>query len=87
MRLAPKKLSPTEDVLLKIFKKHDVNGNGRLCRAELKEAFKSLGSRCPDWRAGRGLRHADANGDGSIDEGEMKALLKYASEHGFTVTD
>ncbi|KAB1220362.1 putative calcium-binding protein CML10 [Morella rubra] len=87
VRLAPKALAPTQDVLLDIFKKHDVNGDGRLCKAELREAFKSLGSRAPNWRAGRGLYHADANRDGLIDEAEMEALSKYASEHGYTVTE
>lgn len=68
-----------------IFKHHDKNGDGRLDKAELKEAFKDLGGILPGWRAARGLQHADANGDGFITEDELTCLVKYAIQFGYSV--
>ncbi|KAL3497456.1 hypothetical protein ACH5RR_040188 [Cinchona calisaya] len=73
-----------ERQLSDIFKQHDKNGDRRLDRAELKEAFKQLGAMIPSWRAARALHHADLNGDGYIDEEEMTGLVNYALRLGYT---
>ncbi|KAL3514515.1 hypothetical protein ACH5RR_027232 [Cinchona calisaya] len=75
----------TAEQLKGIFEQCDKNGDGRLDRAELKEAFKRLGAMIPSWRAARGMRQADANGDGYIDEEEMTGLVNYALRLGYTV--
>ncbi|XP_059453365.1 uncharacterized protein LOC132183914 [Corylus avellana] len=80
-----KKIPPTEEVLRDIFKKYDANGDGRLSKAELKDAFRHLGSRMPGWRAGRVLHHADGNGDGFVSKEELSELVKYAKKHGYSV--
>ncbi|KAH7848262.1 hypothetical protein Vadar_000284 [Vaccinium darrowii] len=79
---------PITEVQLKgLLKRYDKNGDGRLSRAELREAFRGLGLNFSGWRAGQALRHSDRNGDGYISEEEMKELIKYAaSKWGFSVT-
>ncbi|KAG5543450.1 hypothetical protein RHGRI_016246 [Rhododendron griersonianum] len=77
----------TEEQLKGLLKRHDKNGDGRLSRKELREAFRSLGLDFNGWRAWRALCHADENGDGYISEAEMKELVKYATKKwGFTVS-
>lgn len=77
----------TEEQLQGLLKRFDKNGDRRLSREELREAFRSLGLNFSGWRAWRALRHADENGDGYISEEEMKELVKYAtSKWGFTVS-
>lgn len=76
----------TEEQLKGLLKRHDKNGDGRLSRKELREAFRSLGLKFSGWRAWRALRHADGNSDGYISEEEMEELVKYATNKwGFTV--
>ncbi|PSS31419.1 Calcium-binding protein CML10 [Actinidia chinensis var. chinensis] len=75
-----------EDQLKAIFKKHDKNGDGRLCRKEVRGAFEELGACFPEWRAWRGLCNADANGDGFITEDELNGLVKYTMQLGYTIS-
>ncbi|KAF2309842.1 hypothetical protein GH714_005347 [Hevea brasiliensis] len=72
-----------EDQLRGLLKRYDANNDGKLSKAELKVAFKSLGSHFAGWRAMRAIHHADANGDGCISEDEMEELIKYAIKLGF----
>ncbi|XWS21175.1 hypothetical protein CRYUN_Cryun30bG0032800 [Craigia yunnanensis] len=83
----PKSINLTlnEEQLKVIFKEHDTNGDGRLSKKELSEAFQKLGSRNPGWRVRRSLHHADTNGDGSISLDELEALVKYAVKQGYGV--
>ncbi|KAK3231419.1 hypothetical protein Dsin_003300 [Dipteronia sinensis] len=70
--------------LFEVFKRHDVDGDGRLSKAEIKKAFGELGAFIPLYRASRGLNHADGNGDGFVDMDELDDLVQYAENHGFT---
>ncbi|KAL7262118.1 hypothetical protein ACSBR1_000493 [Camellia fascicularis] len=63
----------------------DKNGDGKLSKKELKDAFHDLGLKFSGWRAGRALRHADANGDGYISDEELNELVKYAKRWGFSL--
>ncbi|KAF3961269.1 hypothetical protein CMV_014094 [Castanea mollissima] len=81
-----KPLPPTNEKQLRdTFQKYDRNGDGLLSRAELENAFKSLGSHMPNWRARRALNHADANGDKFISLEELDEVVKYAAKHGYVL--
>ncbi|KAL6317843.1 hypothetical protein AAG906_030597 [Vitis piasezkii] len=74
----------SEDQLKGLLKRYDTNKDGRLSKDELKKAFRGMGLHFSGWRAGRALRHADANGDHFISEDELNELVKYAhSKWGF----
>ncbi|XP_021285247.1 calmodulin-like protein 3 [Herrania umbratica] len=64
----------------------DRNGDNRLSKQELKDAFNYIGSHFPSWRAGRALRRADDNEDGYISEGEMDDLVEYVLQCGYTIS-
>ncbi|KAF7830632.1 putative Calcium-binding EF-hand family protein [Senna tora] len=59
-------------------KRADRDGDGRLSKEELKQAFRQLGSHVTDWRVFRCLRHVDTDKDGLISASEFDALVKYA---------
>ncbi|KAG2663701.1 hypothetical protein I3843_16G047200 [Carya illinoinensis] len=82
-RHVPKGGPLTEEQLLEILKKYDVNHDGGLSKEELKAAFQSLGARLPGWRANRALHHVDTNGDGLVSGEELKVLIQYAKKHGY----
>lgn len=79
-------VSLTTGQLKEIFKKNDVNGDGRLTKEELKKAFEQLGSRNPNWRVHRAFRHADNNKDGSISLEELDELVKYVVNLGYCIS-
>lgn len=76
--------SPNRD-LKHFLKKYDKNGDGRLDKEELKQDFKELGARLPEWRAYRALKHADTNGDGFITLDETNLLIEYILKNGYTI--
>ncbi|KAF7138831.1 hypothetical protein RHSIM_Rhsim07G0229300 [Rhododendron simsii] len=49
-------------------KQFDVDKDGRISRDELKEAIRSTRAWFPGWKASRGVKAADVNGDGFIDD-------------------
>ncbi|KAG5542163.1 hypothetical protein RHGRI_021879 [Rhododendron griersonianum] len=55
-------------------KQFDRDADGRISRDELQEAIRSTRAWFSDWKAGRGIKAADGNGDGFIDDSEMTAL-------------
>lgn len=67
-----------------IFKRFDTYKDGRLSKQELRNAFASLGSHLPGWRAGRGLKQADGNRDGYVSDKELEVLLQYVLKCGYT---
>ncbi|KAH7567410.1 hypothetical protein JRO89_XS07G0068300 [Xanthoceras sorbifolium] len=80
---SPPKLPYNEKELNGVFRRFDTDHDGRLSRQEITNAFHSLGSIVPCWRAWRALRHADANKDGFVSENEFNQLVKYAAKYGF----
>ncbi|XWS25628.1 hypothetical protein CRYUN_Cryun27aG0084200 [Craigia yunnanensis] len=77
---------PTKVQLKHTLQKFDGNGDGRLSKQELKNAFYYIGSHFPNWRANRALNRADDNEDGYISEGEMDDLVEYVWQCGYTIT-
>ncbi|KAK9136013.1 hypothetical protein Syun_015343 [Stephania yunnanensis] len=67
----------------------DKNNDGLISKSELREALRSSNhSRVRfAWLKGRlGMRAADLNRDGFIDDSETRALAEYAREHwGFRI--
>ncbi|KAJ0085487.1 hypothetical protein Patl1_08977 [Pistacia atlantica] len=71
---------------LAMFWRFDADGDRRLSKQELNNAFSSLGSSFPAWRTWRALCHADENGYGYINEKEFDELVKYAVKCGYVIS-
>ncbi|CAK9166634.1 unnamed protein product, partial [Ilex paraguariensis] len=67
-----------EEKLRKFFEKYDKNGDRKLSKEKLNEAFNYPGAYIPRWKAWRDLQVADTNGDGFIAQDEMNKLVTYA---------
>ncbi|XWS24247.1 hypothetical protein CRYUN_Cryun28dG0084700 [Craigia yunnanensis] len=76
----PDSLKADYDEIMKLFKRCDVNDDGKLSWEEVKAGFRRLQSRFPAYRAHRAFQMADENGDGYINESELDKLVKYALE-------
>ncbi|XAR64063.1 hypothetical protein NMG60_11024266 [Bertholletia excelsa] len=76
----------SEDDIRKLLIKHDQNKDNRLSRREIQNVFIELNAHFPWWRAWRGLANCDHNGDGYVDEDEMKDLVQYILTVGYTVS-
>ncbi|KAK9166432.1 hypothetical protein Scep_001623 [Stephania cephalantha] len=58
----------------------DDNKDGCISEEELREAVRSSGKWFTSWRSRRGIRSADANGNGSIDSTEITKLIPFAEK-------
>lgn len=58
----------------------DGDGDGRISKDELRKAIRSIGVRFSWWRSGRGIRRADSNSDGILDDGEIDNLVSFAQK-------
>ncbi|XVE70061.1 hypothetical protein DITRI_Ditri10aG0041500 [Diplodiscus trichospermus] len=76
----PTSLKADRDAIVSLFKRCDVNKDGRLSKDEVKAGFRLLQSRFPNYRAQRAFKVADENGDGYISESELDELVKYVLE-------
>ncbi|KAG6585661.1 putative calcium-binding protein CML15, partial [Cucurbita argyrosperma subsp. argyrosperma] len=75
----------SEEQLLDIFKSHDRDGDGKLSKEELKQAFSYLGSRFSAFRAEEALRTVDDNHDGVVSMDEMNKLIQYTKGRKYTI--
>ncbi|KAK8579983.1 hypothetical protein V6N13_143126 [Hibiscus sabdariffa] len=66
--------------LLSLFKRCDVNKDGKLSKEEVKAGFQRLQSRFPGFRTQRAFKVADKNGDGFISETEPGPSLGQGSK-------
>ncbi|BAH94600.1 uncharacterized protein [Oryza sativa Japonica Group] len=55
----------------------DTDGDGRISRDELRRAMRAVGVRFTGIKCRRGMSHADADGDGYIDDSEIDGLIEY----------
>ncbi|GAB4850829.1 hypothetical protein Ancab_030128 [Ancistrocladus abbreviatus] len=76
---------PDDNVKRALMREFDTNKDGRLSKEELAAFFKKLGSHFPGLRAFRAMHHADGDGDGFIDDHEMKELIDCARKWGYIV--
>ncbi|KAI3968098.1 hypothetical protein MKX01_007884 [Papaver californicum] len=58
----------------------DKDGDGRISKQELREALRKAGGWFTTWKSGPGVRSADANHDGFINENEMSNLVGFATK-------
>jgi len=57
------------------FRAFDIDGNGKIDRAELAQVMKNLGQELTDEEIDAMMKEADTDGDGAIDFEEFKALM------------
>ncbi|KAH7652840.1 EF-hand-containing protein [Dioscorea alata] len=65
----------------KWLKTFDANNDGRISKEELQKAMRSVRVRFSTMKCGRGIRLADSDGDGYIDENEMENLVEFAQTY------
>ncbi|KAL0461472.1 UNVERIFIED_CONTAM: hypothetical protein Slati_0034800 [Sesamum latifolium] len=80
------KVEMSVDDFKKWLMRFDDDKDGRISRAELKEAIRSRGQWFSGWKSSRGMGEADGNRDGYIDEHEVNSLLDFAQKNlGFQI--
>lgn len=75
-----KRVMTTEE-LKRWLKKFDVDKDGRISKKELREAVRATGGRFARFKSRLGVRSADANGNGFVDEDELDNLVEFAQKH------
>nr|DAD41247.1 TPA_asm: hypothetical protein HUJ06_015570 [Nelumbo nucifera] len=77
---------PNRDMTVKEFKawlkRFDSDHDGRISREELKQALRSLHTWFAWWKARQGMKEADSNRNGQIEDAqEMARLVAFAQQH------
>ena len=75
----------TKEQLQEIFKRFDLNGDNFLSKAEVKKIFEYLKAYFPGLRTWQAMRKADTDGDGQIDQNELKNLINFVSSLNYKV--
>ncbi|KAK3231424.1 hypothetical protein Dsin_003305 [Dipteronia sinensis] len=75
------KRETTMDEFMRWMKKFDADKDGRISRQELAEAVRVSGGWFARLKARRGVRSVDRNGNGCIDDSEIKSLVEFAEKH------
>jgi len=82
--MAIKHICPSDEMTVEEFKewlkKFDTDGDGRISKDELRKAIRSRGERFSGWKSGHGIRKADANRNGAIDDVEIANLVTFAQK-------
>ncbi|KAJ4966962.1 hypothetical protein NE237_018811 [Protea cynaroides] len=71
----------TMEEFKKWLKRFDADGDGRISKVELQQALRTVGGWFNQWNGGHGIRSADANGNGFIDDNEIQNLASFAEKH------
>eukprot|EP01018_Ginkgo_biloba_P015537 Gb_30819 [translate_table: standard] len=69
------------DELKRVFSTFDKNGDGMICRAEMRESLEKLGLQIGEEELLSTISKVDANGDGFVDFGEFVVLYESISAH------
>ncbi|KAK2660336.1 hypothetical protein Ddye_006869 [Dipteronia dyeriana] len=80
-------VATTEQQIKDLLKRYDTNQNGLLDKAEVQRAFNKLGSLFPSYRAYRGIKIADDNGDGVVDTYELEKLVQYVKKQNYNLAN
>ncbi|PIA46329.1 hypothetical protein AQUCO_01500092v1 [Aquilegia coerulea] len=59
----------------------DKDNDGRISKAELREALRSVGGWFTKWMSDHGVKSADVNHNGFIDDNEISYLVSFADKH------
>ncbi|KAL0360822.1 UNVERIFIED_CONTAM: hypothetical protein Sradi_3766700 [Sesamum radiatum] len=59
----------------------DYDKDGKITMEELREAVRANGQWFSTWKAKKGLKLADKNRNGVIDEYEIRNLVEFAEKH------
>ncbi|PHT66476.1 hypothetical protein T459_30901 [Capsicum annuum] len=62
-------------------KKFDVDKDGKISKEELQEVVRSTGGRFCRIKGWRGMKFADTNESGFIDENELNNLVEFAQKY------
>ncbi|KAK2660344.1 hypothetical protein Ddye_006877 [Dipteronia dyeriana] len=71
----------TMDEFMRWMKKFDADKDGKISREELADAVRVSGGWLARLKAKQGVRTADRNGNGYIDDSEIKNLVEFAEKH------
>ncbi|KAJ7009181.1 hypothetical protein D5086_004693 [Populus alba] len=59
----------------------DADKDGKISKDELADAVRGNGGWFAGWKGKRGVKAADANGNGVIDDSEIDMLAAFAQKH------
>ncbi|KAH7854472.1 hypothetical protein Vadar_014180 [Vaccinium darrowii] len=62
-------------------RRFDEDKDGRISRDELREAIRATGAWFPSWKTKLGVKAADMNRDGFIEDNEITNLAEFAQNH------
>ncbi|KAK6245253.1 hypothetical protein QUC31_000061 [Theobroma cacao] len=71
----------TIDEFKRYLKKFDDDKDGRISRDELANAIRAAGGWFATRKSKHAIRSVDANGNGFIDDNEIKNLAEFAEKH------
>ncbi|KAH7855137.1 hypothetical protein Vadar_021640 [Vaccinium darrowii] len=67
-------------------RRFDEDKDGRINKDDLREAIRATGAWFPSWKAKLGVKAADMNRDGFIDDSDITALAEFAQKNlGFRI--
>lgn len=75
------KLQMNPEEFKKWLKKFDTDKDGRISHEELREAVRQMGGWFTKWKCKDGLKAADKDGNGFIEENEINYLKDFALKH------
>ena len=74
------KTEMTVDELKRWLRSLDTDKDGRISKKELADAVRESGGWFARWKGKRGIRSADSNGNGFVDENEISNLVEFAQK-------